>query len=195
MIHSRVDRQRPIPTPPTALVSWELPPSRSAARSLETHPGGPEVGAIVAVAICLTIAAVGWLLAPPAGWIVGAMGLPAATILGWWMAPSVIDATRRGAWALAGELAIGSILVTDALVAAVIMFGVVVGSAGAMSVAGVGVSLLDLVAVTGSGAAMWMLIVVIGAILVATPLLIVVLPAAVIWTFCVRWLAGHGWAA
>ena len=195
MIHSRLVRERPTATtPPAPLVTWEPPASRSAARSLVTHPGGPKVGAIVSVALCLTIAAVGWLLAPPVGWIVGAMGLPAATVLGWWMAPSVIDATSRGALTLAAELGIYSILVTGVAVASLIMFGVVLGSAGAISVAGSGVSVLDIVAAIGGGASMWMPIVVIGAIFVAIPVAFVVLPAALIWTFTVRWLAGHGWA-
>lgn len=193
MIHPRVERQRPT-AEPAHLIPWELPPSRSAAKSLEAHPGGPRLGTIVAVAICVAIAAVGWLVAPPAGWIVGVMGLPAATVLSWWMAPSVLDATGRGVLALASELAIGSIVATVALVASVVMLGVVVASAGSMSVAGAGFSLLELVAMIGGGAATWMPIVVVGAMLVSIPLLFIVLPAALAWTFAIRWLARHGWA-
>lgn len=195
MIHSRIERERPTVTRQTTpMVTWEPPSNRSAARSLVTHPGGPKLGAMVSAALCLTIAAVGWLLAPPVGWIVGVMGLPAATALGWWMAPSVIDATTGSAFALAGELAIYSIVATGVVLVALVTVGLAIGSVGVLSVGDARISVLDIVAAIGGGASAWMPIVAIGAVMVAIPVAFVVLPAAVTWTFTVRWLAGHGWA-
>ena len=87
-----------------------------------THPGTAGLGAIVAVVICVVIAAVGWVVAPPMGWIVGAIGFPGRPCSRW-MSSRAVAATRHGAVGVAAKLAVGSILIADALVVGIVPAG------------------------------------------------------------------------
>jgi hypothetical protein len=149
---------------------------------------------MVAAAICAIIAVGGWLQSPPGGAIIGAIGFPGTTMLAWRMGPHVVAATRRGAVAVAGELAVGSILVADALVVGIVLLGAAVGGAGSMTIQGGAVSTVDLVGGLFAGAAVGIFYFVVGAIVVGIPVAVIVVPAALAWAVIVRWLAGHGWA-
>lgn len=190
MIRPNLDEQRSVPTTPTG--RWEVPASRAA---LETYPDSPRLGAIVAATICSVIAWGGWLIGPPGGWIVGAIGFPGTTILAYRLAPQVLGATRRGAIGVAGELAIGSILVADALIVSVIIIAAVLGSAGTAPVEPAA-SLVDavggLVASLVGGVLIGILSFIIGAIVIGIPIAIVVVPAALVWALAVRSLAQNG---
>ena len=74
----------------------------------------------MAAAICVVIAAIGWQIAPE-GWVLGIVGLPATTFLAWKMSPGVVAADRQGAVARAIGLTVATILITDALVVAVLI--------------------------------------------------------------------------
>ena len=87
------------------------------------------VGAAVAAAICVVIAAIGWQIAPE-GWVLGIVGLPATTFLAWKMSPGVVAADRQGAVARAIGLTVATILITDALVIAVLIGAAALGMPG-----------------------------------------------------------------
>ncbi len=110
------------------------------------------------------------------------------------MAPRVIAATRGGAVAVAIGLAVGTILVTDALVVAGIFVAAGLDAAGSMAPGGPAISAVDLVGGIIGAASMGIFLFVIGAIVVGIPISVVVLPAAFIWAAAVRLLARHGWA-
>jgi hypothetical protein len=184
---------RPVDRPSPA-VHWTTRPARPDAISLATHPGAARLGAIVAAAICVVIAVGGWLQAPPMGAIVGAIGFPGTTTLAWRMGPHVVAARRRGAVALAGELAVGSILLADALVVGIVLLGAAVGGGGSMTIDGSAASAVDLVGGLSAGAAVGIFYFVVGAIVIGIPVAVIVVPAALAWAEIVRWLAGRGWA-
>jgi hypothetical protein len=181
-------------TPPRSTVDWLVPPALAEVAPVRTYPRAARLGAAVAAAICVTIALGGWLLAPPSGWVVGAIGCPGTTVLAWRMAPKVIAATRGGAFAMAVALAIGAILVADALVVGGILVGAAVEAVRSSSLDGAAISAVGLVGGMVGGAAMGIFLFLVGAIVVGIPVSVIVMPAALIWAAVVRHLAGRGWA-
>ncbi len=152
------------------------------------------LGAIVAAAICGVIAIGGWIVQPDGSQMVGLLGLPAATILGYRLAGRVIAADRQGAAVVGGGFAIGTVLVTDALVVIAMVGESVVDSADRLA----GHDLIELVAdlatdlVTAIAAALFLYLM--GALIVGLPVLLVTVPAAMVWAILVRFLAGRGLA-
>jgi hypothetical protein len=179
---------------PSPAVHWTTPADRPDAISFATHPGAARLGAIVASAICVVIAVGGWLQAPPMGVIVGAIGFPGTTMLAWRMGPHAVAATRGGAVAVAGELAVGSILLADALVVGIVLLGAAVGGGGSMTIDGDAASAVDLVGGLSGGVAIAIFYFVVGAIVIGIPVGVIVVPAALVWAVIVRWLAGRGLA-
>ena len=179
---------------PGATLAWSASSARPAAIQVATHPGTAGLGAIVAGAICAVIAAGGWVVAPPIGWIVGAIGFPGTTMLAWWMSPHAVAATRHGAVGVAAELAVGSILIADALVVGIGLLAAAVGSVATMTVGGGSVSAADLVGAMVGGVSIGILYFLIGALAVGIPVAVIVVPAALTWAVVVRWLTGRGWA-
>ena len=123
------------------------------------------VGAAVAAAICILIAAIGWQIAPE-GWVIGIVGLPATTFLAWKMSPGVVAADRQGAVARAIGLT----------------------GAAALGVAGfgLGVSATDALTVVMSALGEGILFGLIGAVVIGIPVSVVVFPAALVWAGIVR---------
>jgi hypothetical protein len=146
-------------------------------------PSAAPVGAALAIAICLVIAAVGWLVTP-VGWIPGLVGLPATAFLAWRLGPGVVAATGRRAVSRAGLLAVGTIVLTDALVVIVSVVGVVVSSFDSVSNDGGATFVTVLVGGFVDGVFAFL----IGAVLVGIPVAVVVVPAALVWVALVRYL-------
>lgn len=145
------------------------------------------VGAMAAGVIALTIAGIGALLVPGSGWVLGVAGLPGTTWLAWRMAPRAIRGGIGEAARVAVELGVLSILIADALVAAVLLGWSALTTAatthGASDVAaGVG-ALIQF-------ASSFVALVLIGAFMFGIPAAIVVLPAAFAWTAVLRRLVG-----
>jgi hypothetical protein len=189
MIHAAISGERP-----ETQVGWRTLPGPSHAAVLQTHPRAARLGAAIAAVICVFIAWVGWLIAPPTGWIVGAIGFPGAAVLAWKMAPRVIAASRFGAAAEAFVLAIGSIAVADVLVSAFFAAGFIANGIGAATVDGASFPLLEVVTMILQAAYLAAMVFLLGAIIVGIPVALVVVPAALIWAAFVRLLAGRGWA-
>ena len=139
------------------------------------------IGAAVAAAICILIAAIGWQIAPE-GWVLGIVGLPATTFLAWKMSPGVVVADRQGAVARAVGLTIATILITDALVIAVLIGSAAFGMPGF----GLGVSATDALTVVLSALGEGILFGLIGAVVIGIPVSVVVFPAALVWAGIVR---------
>ena len=135
----------------------------------------------MAAAICILIAAIGWQIAPE-GWVLGIVGLPATTFLAWKMSPGVVAADRQGAVARAIGLTVATILITDALVIAVLMGAAALGVAGF----GLGVSATDALTVVMSALGEGILFGLIGAVVIGIPVSVVVFPAALVWAGIVR---------
>ena len=163
----------------SADVGW-APPAQ--AKAGVDRRRASRIGAGVAVAICIVIAAVGWLIAPE-GWILGLVGLPVTTFLAWRMAPGVVAADRQEAVARAFGLTIATIVMADALVVALMMGAAVLGLAGTgMSPATDAVT--GIIEVVGFGVIAFFF----GAVIVGIPVVIVVVPAAPVWAAAVRQL-------
>jgi hypothetical protein len=139
------------------------------------------VGAAVAAAICLVIAAVGWLIAPE-GWVLGIAGLPATTFFAWKLGPGVADADRSGAAARAFGLTVATILVSDALVVVLLIGAAAVGMAGF----GLGVTATDALTIILAALGEGIFVYLIGAVVVGIPVSVVVFPAALVWAAIVR---------
>jgi len=139
------------------------------------------VGAVVAAAICVAIAALGWQLAPE-GWVLGIAGLPATTYLAWRMGPGVAAATGRNAVNRAVVLSAATIVLSDALVILVLIGWVVVDSVDSISIDGGASAIAALV----GGLAFGVLAFLIGGIVVGVPVVVVVFPAALVWAAVVR---------
>jgi hypothetical protein len=137
---------------------------------------------------------VGWLLAAPEGWIVGVIGLPGTTALAWRIAPRVIDATRRGAVARALGLAVGSVMITDALVSIVMAAAETLGGISTLSADGRELTLPAIATAGLTALALAIFLFLVGAVFVGLVVLASVVPLAFIWAGLVRLLAGRGWA-
>jgi len=162
----------------SAEAGW-APPATTAS-SLDRR-NASVVGAAVAAAICVVIAAIGWQIAPE-GWVVGIVGLPATTFLAWKMSPGVVAADRQGAVARAIGLTVATILITDALVIA----GLIGTAALGMPGFGLGVSATDALTVVISALGEGVLFGLIGAVVIGIPVSVVVFPAALVWATLVR---------
>jgi hypothetical protein len=177
-------------------VDWQAPTIAEFATD-RAHPRAPMIAAGVAAAICLIIAGLGWLMAPegralgwfpvPVGWVIGVVGLPGTTFLAWRMGARVATATRPGAAGIAFGLAVGTILVADALVVALAVVSASIGSLDSWSIDGGATFLATLF----GGIVFGLFLFMIGAILVGIPVAIVVVPAALIWAALVRFLVGR----
>ncbi len=163
----------------SADVGWAQPTQAEVA--VDRHRASA-IGAVVSIAICIVIAAVGWLMAPE-GWVLGVAGLPATTFLAWRMGPSVVAAsTGRDVVNRAVLLSAGAIVLTDALVIIISIGSVVVSSVDSVSIDG-GASA---VAVLAGGLAFGVFAFLLGALIVGIPVAIVVVPAALVWAAVVR---------
>lgn len=152
------------------------------------------LGAIVAAAICGVIAIGGWIVQPGDGQMAGLLGLPAATVLGHRLAGRVVEADRRGAAVVGSGLAIGTVLVTDALVVAALVAEFMADSVGQVA----GRDAIELGArlaadlATSIVTALYLYLA--GALIVGGPMLALTVPAAMVWAIAVRFLAGRGLA-
>jgi hypothetical protein len=77
--------------------------------------------------MCAVIAMGGWFEAPPHGRDRRGDRVPWNDDAGMVVGPHVVAASRRGAIMVAAELAVGSILIADALVVAIVLLGAAVG--------------------------------------------------------------------
>lgn len=139
------------------------------------------LGAIVAAAICILIAAIGWQIAPE-GWVLGIVGLPATTFLAWKMGPGVVAADRQGAVARACGLTVATILISDALAVVVLIGAAALGMPGF----GLGFTATDALTVVVAALAEGILFGLIGAVVIGIPVSVVVFPAALVWAAVVR---------
>lgn len=171
-----------------------MAPAGSDPAALRTHPGATRLGAAVAVTICAVIAALGWLEAPPAGSIVGLIGLPGASILAWRIAPRVLETSGRGAVAVALRLVVSSILIADAIVSVAIAAAMMLDGTATVFVGGGQTALPGIFTALFTGTALAIFLFILGAFFVGLLALIYVVPIALLWAGVVRWLAGHGWA-
>jgi hypothetical protein len=174
------------------MIGWTEPVSRTDPRGSESAVDW--LGALVAVVICIGIAAVGVLLNPPAGGLFGAIGMPGMAILAYHFAPAVVGANRRTTAGLILRLTFGSILLADALIVAGYTIWVIANRATEVfamhdlaSALIVGSTSLIALGVLG------VVIVIAGMIIYGLPAAIVVLPSAIIWAVLVRYLYRHGW--
>jgi hypothetical protein len=164
-----------------------------------TDPRGSDkavnwLGALVAVAICIAIAALGVLLVSPTGGLFGAIGMPGMAILAYHFAPAIVGANWRSASGLILHLTFGSILLADVVIVAGFMAWFIANGAAEMF------AMHDLASALIAGStsvvALGMLgvvIVIAGMIICGLPAAIVVLPSAIIWAVLVRYLYRHGW--
>lgn len=153
------------------------------------------LGALVAAAICGVIAIGGWIVQSDGGMTFGLFGLPAATVLGYRLAGRVVAADRRGAAVVGGGLAIGTILVTDALVIIAMVVESMADSVDRLAgsdVVAFGTRLAtDFVTAIPSALFFYL----VGAVIVGVPALLLTVPAAMVWAILVASSRATGWPA
>ena len=167
---------------PRSAIEWLEPSAQPHVDALAADQHAGRLGAGVAIAICALIAWVGWLIDPNAGWMAGVAGMPATALIAWQLAAGSIGATFGAAAGRAFGLTIGTILLTDAFVVTAIAVGGTAGAGGDVLLG----------ALQSVGIAVYLYV--IGALVVGIPVSVIVVPAAFVWVFIVRWLASHGWA-
>ena len=159
-----------------------------------TQRRSARLGAMVAAAICGVIAIGGWIVQPDGSQMVGLLGLPAATILGYRLAGRVIAADRQGAAVVGSGLAIGTVLVTDALVVIAMVGELLLDSADLLAGRGLIELAAGLATDIATAIATALFLYLMGALIVGVPILLVTVPAAMAWAILVRFLAGRGLA-
>jgi hypothetical protein len=179
-------------TSSTPIVQWPLPYARQDAETLHAQPNASRLGAAVAASICVAIGVYGWW-GTSVGWFVGAVGLPGAVIMGWRLAPRVLAADRGGAVRVAGWMAIGTVLISDAVVAVVLAVGSAIGAITTASAEAGGLAGPEIAMLAASVIPTAVIFFAFGTI-VALLALGSAFPAALVWTVIVRWLAGRGLA-
>jgi hypothetical protein len=152
----------------------------------DTHVHAAAIAACVAAIQCVGIAIAGWQIAPE-GWVAGIVGLPSTTFLAWRMGPGVAAAGRDGAVGRAVGLSIATILLTDALVVAILLLGSGAGFTGSWIGPGTGDPLTAIVNGVGLGIVLYFY----GALIVGIPAAVIVVPAALVWAAIVRRLVRH----
>jgi hypothetical protein len=161
-------------TPITVNVPEAAETSAPTAAEVAEERRASGVGVGIAGGICLLIAVAGWALQRDTGWTVGALGLPATTLFAWRMAPRVVAATpSRSRW-LAFGLAVRVIVLTDVVITGLFAVLFLVSSFGQSS----GESIVWVAIVLFYG--------LIALPVVGIPLLIIVLPAALLWAALLR---------
>lgn len=145
------------------------------------------VGSLIAVAISIVIAAGGLLIDTRTGWIAGLLGMPVVAVLGWRMSDEMAAATGRHVLAVALWFGARTILVAAAIVAAVLVIGT---AAYGVSWVVDGHPLIDVPLYLVAGA---IVLIALGAVyylcglaLIGLPMLVLVLPAAMVWGFVLR---------
>jgi hypothetical protein len=158
----------------SAFVAGEAAPIVPAVRR-----GGRAQGAIVAAAVAIAATILGIVIGQVWGM---ALGIPAATVSGWWLAPRI--RTDRAPIGVMFSMAALTIALADAMA----VLGLFVGAtiAGTGPAGGTGqfgeLALLQLI---GGAILFWLL----GLILVGILSLLVVVPCAAAWAYIVRKLA------
>ena len=147
---------------------------------------GRRLGALIALGICGLVTAVGFLLSPPLGALVGIAGAPAAVPLGRDLGPWVASASWPGAVGIgAFIMGMGTLILGDLIVSYVV--GLLwLASPGASFVSVTGVLLIDAVVtiVVGYG-----LLLLLGALYAGPVAALLVLPCGIVWGLLVRALA------
>jgi hypothetical protein len=113
--------------------------------------------------------------------------------MGWRLAPRVLAADRGGAVRVAGWMAIGTVLISDAVVAVVLAVGSAVGAITTASAQAGGLAGPEIAMLAASVIPTAVIFFAFGTI-VALLALGSAFPAALVWTVIVRWLAGRGLA-
>jgi hypothetical protein len=149
------------------------------------RPDVRAVGALVAASLSIIIALVGWLLVPDVGWILGIAGIPGTTVVAWRLAPRATVGGTRRAIRVAGELALFSILVADALITGLLLAWTVIGAL----TAGAPTAPTDILIGVVGLALYFIGVFAIGAVFYGLAASVVVVPAALTWVVIVRRIA------
>jgi hypothetical protein len=151
------------------------------------------VGAVVALAVSSTIAMVGLLLDPVVGFVIGAVGVPVAVTLGWRMAPEAAAASGLRILAVPLWLGARTILLADAIIVGVVTpFGAAWGLPWVVTDHEPISWPLYLV---GGCLALGVIVIAIylcGLAFVGLPVMVLVMPAAIIWAALLKAIMQHG---
>jgi hypothetical protein len=144
------------------------------------------LGAMCAALICALVAALGFLMNPPTGWLLGIAGLPASTFVAWRLAPSVVTAGRWSALGLASLMAAATYVLSDLVISIGIVVWAMISAVlsalvhpGQPSLPGFAELLVAIVPGV-------IFLFVVGAAIFATTAIPTVLVAALVWVVAVR---------